>query len=218
MHISNIYIFIFVHWNLLQIDFAYVTEHIYIYIEWHETASRTSLWYCPTQRAVNVRFSRHQSRSLRESLYGRRYIRRSRDPRRCLLEAFTAFRLSIKDKVSRVSLFRHWLISCSSHSVAETLTRIPSARDEISFIQYDVKREVERACKNAIWVTWRLALSDPKDQKKMSSEIFLTIAVDFAVYINSVSAAFFIKHKTFVFTNPRHMFTIWIYCVHVNYV
>lgn len=73
----------------------------HIYIEWHETASRTSLWYCPTQRAVNVQFSRHQSRSLRESLYGRRYIRRSRDPRRCLLEAFTAFRLSIKDKVSR---------------------------------------------------------------------------------------------------------------------
>lgn len=73
-----------------------------------ETVSRVGPWYCPTRQAVNAWLSQHQSpisswKFIRVSR--ERYITRSRGSQRCLLEAFTAFRLSIKDKVSRTLPF-----------------------------------------------------------------------------------------------------------------
>jgi len=72
------------------------------------------------------------------------YITRSRDPEGCLLQAFTAFRLSIKDKVPWLPLFAVHLILIA-HSGVETLTR-PASADGISFIQYvcDMTREQEK--------------------------------------------------------------------------
>lgn len=128
----------------------------------NKITSRIGPWYCPTRQAVNAWFSQHQS-SIPSRKFIRvsreRYIIRSRGSRRCLLEAFTAFRLSIKDKVSRLSLFRR-TDSYSSHSEAETLTRIPlgSWRNII----YTVRRgkRAGRVRKNCYWETPRSALND----------------------------------------------------------
>jgi len=72
----------------------------------NKITSRIGSWYCPTRQVVNAWLFQHQS-----LIPSRKFIRMSReryitwDSQRCLLEAFTAFRLSIKDKVS---LFRPW--------------------------------------------------------------------------------------------------------------
>lgn len=127
----------------------------------NKTASRTGPRCCPTRRTVKAWFSQHQSSiPSRKFIWvsRERYITWSRGSRRCLLEAFTTFRLSIKDKVSWLSLFR-LTVSCSSHSEVETLTRIPlgSWRN----IVYTVRRKrAGRVRKNCYWETRRSALND----------------------------------------------------------
>lgn len=128
----------------------------------NKTASRIGPRCCPTRQTINAWFSQHQSSiPSRKFMWvsRERYIIRSRGSRRCLLEAFTAFRLSIKDKVSGLSLFR-LTVSCPSHSEVETLTRIPLS--PWRNIVYTVRRRKRtgRARKNCYWETRRSALND----------------------------------------------------------
>jgi len=80
--------------------------------------------------ARHDRLSVPDSLSINQSIPSRKFIRlprggyitRSRGPEGCLLQAFTAFRLSIKDKIPWLPLFAVHLVLIA-HSGVETLTR-----------------------------------------------------------------------------------------------
>jgi len=104
------------------------------------------------------------------------YITRSRDPEGCLLQAFTAFRLSIKDKVPWLPLFAVHLILIA-HSGVETLTR-PASADGIVYtvcVRYDKRTREREGCAGTLLssVTFARDVSPRIGQRKRNFERLL---------------------------------------------